>query len=79
MAEIWNHRAAARAPRGYVASLSPEGQVDKVISDIKNLKDGGDLYNWSASSRRELTSAIKIPFQIGTDTKSIVYIPSTLR
>ncbi|KAF1919211.1 hypothetical protein BDU57DRAFT_585441 [Ampelomyces quisqualis] len=65
MAAPRDHRARALVPR----------QVNKVITDIKNLKDGDDLHNWSASSRKELTSAIK-PFQVGTDTKSLVHVPN---
>ncbi|KAH3957500.1 hypothetical protein HBH51_225000 [Parastagonospora nodorum] len=68
-------RRQARAPRGYVAELTPEGQVNKVIADIKNLKDGDDFRSWSASARKELTPSLVIPLQVGPDETSRVYIP----
>lgn len=70
-----NNRRQARAPRGYVAALTPEGQVNKVITDIKNLKDGDDLRCWSASARKELSPFLTIPLQVGPDETSRVYMP----
>jgi hypothetical protein len=70
-----SNRRQPRAPRGYVAALTPEGQVNKVIADVNNFKAGADLYSWSPSARKELMPALKIPLQVGPDASSRVYVP----
>jgi hypothetical protein len=62
-------------PRGFVATLTPEGQIKKVVADMNNLKDGHDLHNWSISARKELTPALTIALQVGADETARVYVP----
>lgn len=69
------NRRQPRAPHGYVAGLSPEGQVNKVVADINNFKNGDDLSSWSASARKELTPALMVPLQVGSDASSCFYVP----
>ena len=69
-----NRRARAQ-PHGFVASLTPEGQINKVIADMNNLKDGHDLCKWSASARKELTPFLTITFQVGDRPAPYVRVP----
>jgi hypothetical protein len=62
-------------PRGFVATLTPEGQINKIVVDMKNLKDGHDLHNWSFSARKELTPTLTVALQIGSDETARVYVP----
>ncbi|CAO2653263.1 Nn.00g026740.m01.CDS01 [Neocucurbitaria sp. VM-36] len=58
------YRRRGTENRGFVATLSPEAQIHKVIADINNLKGGTDLRNWSAAARKELSSSITITLEI---------------
>jgi hypothetical protein len=69
------HSRRARAPRGLIASLTPEGQVSKVMADMNSLKGGHDLRNWSASARKELMPSLTIALQVGADASSRIYMP----
>ncbi|KAF2824848.1 hypothetical protein CC86DRAFT_395258 [Ophiobolus disseminans] len=51
-------------PRGYIAALSPKGQVNKIMGDMKNYKGGDKLRAWSASARKELTSTLTVNLQL---------------
>jgi hypothetical protein len=62
-------------PRGFVATLTSKGQINKVVADITNLKDGHDLHNWSFSARKELTPTLTIDLQVGADENARVYVP----
>lgn len=57
--------------RSFVASLSPEGQINKVIADMNNLQGGYDLRNWSASARKELSAFITITIEIDCADKRV--------
>jgi hypothetical protein len=74
IAQSHNRRARGSARRGYFTSLTPEGKVIKVINDIKNLKEGDNLCNWSTSAQKGLTSSISTHFWIGDNTASLVYV-----
>ncbi|KAI4655158.1 uncharacterized protein J4E79_008223 [Alternaria viburni] len=50
--------------RAYVNTLSPAGQVNKVLTDMANLKGGNHLRNWSASARKELAPNITIKVEV---------------
>jgi hypothetical protein len=69
-----NRRRRAQ-PRGFVAGLTPEGQVNKVVADMNNLKDGYDLRNWSASARKELTPALTVKLLVGKVPATEVHVP----
>ncbi|CAG5182740.1 uncharacterized protein ALTATR162_LOCUS10311 [Alternaria atra] len=49
---------------GYVKSLSPTGQVNKVLKDMANLNGGYHLRNWSSSARKELCPNITIKVEV---------------
>jgi len=69
------NRRAHDQPRGYVASLSPQGQVNKVIHDMNNFSYGDNLRAWSASARKELTPALTVALQVGDKPNSEVRVP----
>lgn len=48
----------------YVKSLSPTGQVNKVLKDMANLNGGYHLRNWSSSARKELCPNITIKVEV---------------
>jgi hypothetical protein len=48
----------------YLNSLSPVGQLNKVLRDIENLNGGYHLRNWSASARKELCPDITIKVEV---------------
>ncbi|KAG9190940.1 hypothetical protein G6011_09028 [Alternaria panax] len=48
----------------FVNSLSPAGQVNKVLKDMENLNGGYHLRNWSASARKELDPNITIKVEV---------------
>jgi len=50
--------------RAYVNTLSPAGQVNKVLTDMANLNGGNHLRNWSASARKELAPNITIKVEV---------------
>jgi hypothetical protein len=48
----------------YVSSLSPAGQVNKVLTDMAKLNGSYHLRNWSASARKELAPDITIKVEV---------------
>jgi hypothetical protein len=61
----FRHRNDANTTsNAYVNSLSPTGQVNKVLRDIANLNEGYRLRNWSASARKELYPHITIKVEV---------------
>ncbi|KAH7070666.1 hypothetical protein BKA63DRAFT_579358 [Paraphoma chrysanthemicola] len=69
-----NRRRYAQ-PRGFVAGLTPEGHINKIVADMNNLKGGYDIRNWSLSERKELTPALTVKLLIGKDPNTEVYVP----
>jgi hypothetical protein len=49
---------------GFVTSLSPEAQINKVMADIANLNKGYNLKYWSASARKELAVHITVKLEV---------------
>jgi hypothetical protein len=59
-----NRRQRQKQGAGFVTSLSPEAQVNKVMADIANLNQGYHLKYWSASARKELAPHITIKVEV---------------
>jgi hypothetical protein len=49
---------------GFVTSLSPKAQFNKVMADIANLNKGYHLKYWSASARKELAIHITVKLEV---------------
>lgn len=62
-------------PRGFIATLSPESQVNHILADLKNYKDGDNLRAWSASAREELTPVLIVHLLVGGGPNSDVHVP----
>lgn len=59
-----SQRRNAAKTSNFVDSLSPAGQINRVLGDLENLNGGYHLRNWSASARRELYPHITIKVEV---------------
>ncbi|KAF1842954.1 uncharacterized protein K460DRAFT_289014 [Cucurbitaria berberidis CBS 394.84] len=55
----------------FVAGLSPEGQINKVIAEMNSLEGGYDLRNWSPSARKDLLPTLTITLEVDCAKKPV--------
>jgi hypothetical protein len=71
-----NNHSPHYSKSGFITTLSPEGQIGKVIADMENLSGSHHLKNWSASARKELAPYITVAIEIQNKGKPVdIVIP----